>query len=114
MLSAAMLLSGCSKGGPSGKISSSAYDSAPPEVRQLWRDGLGAWKGHRYQEAATDFMTLQGKAASLSMQQVDALNQAMDEFGQAAFAVAEKGDAGAVQAVLTLRGGSGRESRKAR
>ena len=113
-LAAILLLFGCSKGGPSGKISSSAFDSAPAAVKQLWSDGLSAWKGHRYQEAAERLIALQGKASSLSTQQTDELNQARDEFGREAFAAANKGDAGAVQAVVTLRAGSGRRSGGAR
>src|SRR5690348_676704 len=86
MLAAVLLLFGCSRGGPSSNISSAAFDSASPDVKQLWHDGLSAWKGQHYAEAATSFMSLQGKAASLSTQQMDELNRAKDEFGQAAFA----------------------------
>ncbi len=114
MLAAVLLLFGCSKGGPSSKISSSAFDSAPPDVKQLWNDGMSAWKGHHYQEAAASFMSLQGKAGSLSPQQADELNQAKDELGREAFTAANKGDAGAVQAVTTLRGGNDRRSGAAR
>ncbi len=114
MLAAVLLLFGCSKGGPSNKISLSAFDSAPPDVKKLWSDGLSAWKGHRYQEAAASLMSLQGKAGSLSTQQMDELNQARDEFGREAFAAANKGDAGAVQAVMTLKGGNDRKSGRAR
>ena len=104
-----VFLSGCSKGGPSGAISSSAFDSAPADVKQSWTDGLAAWKNHHYAEAATNFVSLQAKAGSLSTQQAEALTKAVDEFGQEAFEVANKGDAGATDAVKALRG-TGRRS----
>jgi len=103
-------LFGCSKSGPSKDVSSSAFDSAPADVKQLWSDGMGAWKNHRYAEAATNFVSLQAKSSSLSPQQTDALTKAVDEFGQEAFAAANKGDAGATEAVKALRGSSGRRS----
>jgi len=102
-----LLMFGCSKSGPSGKISSSAFDSAPADVKQLWTDGLNAWKGHRYNEAATSLIALQGKAGSLSTQQTEELNQARDEFGREAFLAANKGNADATQAVLAMRSASG-------
>lgn len=110
MLTALILLLGCSKGGPSDRISSSAFDSASPEVKQLWSDSMKAWRAHHYRDAAVSLMSLQGKATSLSEQQMAALNQAKDEFGREAFAAANKGDDGAVQAVMTLREGSSRRS----
>jgi hypothetical protein len=105
-LLAIALLSGCSKNGPSRSISSSAFASAPADVKQLWNDAMTAWKGHRYPEAAKSFVSL--KAATLSTQQADELVKAMDEFGQEAFVAANKGDAAATEAVQTLRGGGRR------
>lgn len=110
MLIALMLLLGCSKGGPSDKISSSAFNSAPPEVQKLWSDSMKAWKAHHYRDAAVSLVSLQGKAASLSERQMAELNQAKDEFGREAFAAANKGDDGAVQAVMTLKEASSRRS----
>ena len=71
---------------------------------------MAAWKNHRYAGAATNFASLQTKSASLSPQQTDALTKAVDEFGQEAFAAANKGDAEATEAVKALRGNSGRRS----
>ena len=98
------MLSSCSRSGPSNSISSSAFDSAPAEVKKIWTDGMAAWKGHRYQEAATSFASLQNGATNLSPQQKEDLTRAVDEFGQEAFAAANKGDAEATKAVQTLRG----------
>jgi hypothetical protein len=107
MLAVVLVLVGCSKSGPSGKISSSAFDSAPADVKQLWNDGLNAWKAHRYNDAAASLIALQGKAGSLSTQQTEELNQARDEFGREAFAAANKGNPDATQAVLAMRSASG-------
>lgn len=104
ILLAAIALCGCSKKGPSKDISSSAFDSAPAEVKQSWNDALAAWKGHQYAQAATNFVALQAKTGGLSAPQSDALTKAVDEFGQEAFEVANKGDAGATKAVKLLRG----------
>jgi hypothetical protein len=106
----ALLVCGCSGGGPSSNIAPSAFAAAPAEVKQLWSDGLSAWKRRRYQDAATSLMSLLAKADSLSTEQMAQLNQARDEFGVEAFAAANKGDAGAVEAVKTLRAGSRRAS----
>jgi hypothetical protein len=42
VLLAVSFLFGCSKGGPGKDISSSAFDSAPAEVKQSWGDGVAA------------------------------------------------------------------------
>lgn len=110
ILFAVLTLLGCSKSGPAKDIGASAFDSAPADVKQLWTDAMTAWKNHRYADAATSFVSLQGKSASLSSQQTDALTKAVDEFGQEAFAAANKGDAGATEAVKALRGSTGRRS----
>jgi hypothetical protein len=109
VLLAIAFLSGCSKGGPSKNVSSSAFDSAPVDVKQSWNDGIAAWKNHRFAEAATNFTALQSKSATLSPQQTDALTKAVEEFGQEAFQAANKGDAGATDAVKLMRG-TGRRS----
>src|SRR5882762_11072210 len=104
ILLAATVFMGCSKGGPSRAVSSSAFDLAPPDVKQSWTDGLAAWKNHHYADAATNFLSLQSKVGSLSTQQAEALTKAVDEFGQETFEAANKGDAGATDAVKALRG----------
>ena len=105
-----LTLSGCSKTGPSNNISSAAFDSAPADVKQLWTDGMSAWKSRRYPEAATSFISLRAKADSLSPQQTDELTKVMDEFGQEAFTAANKGDKAATEAVLALRNAANRRS----
>jgi hypothetical protein len=109
ILLAAVVLFGCSKAGPGKSISASAFDSGPADLKQLWSEGLAAWKTHRYAEAATSFVTLQAKTNGLSSQQTEELTKAVEEFGQEAFAAANKGDAGATEGVKILRG-SGRRS----
>jgi hypothetical protein len=109
ILLAIALLSGCSKGGPSKNVSLSAFESAPADIKQSWNDAMAAWKNHRFAQAATNFVSLQSKSTSLSAQQADALTKAVDEFGQEAFEAANKGDAGATEAVKALRG-TGRRS----
>jgi hypothetical protein len=111
VLLAAFVFVSCSKGGPSSAISSSAFDSATADVKQSWNDAIVGWKNHRYAEAATNFVSLQSKAGSLSTQQAEALTKAVDEFGQEAFEAANKGDTGATDAVKALRGTSRRTSR---
>ena len=71
---------------------------------------MSAWKSHHYPEAAKSLVSLQAKSSSLSPQQADELTKASEEFGQDAFAAANKGDADATQAVLTLKGAGGRRS----
>jgi hypothetical protein len=97
-------LSACSKGGPSKDVSSSAFDSAPADVKQSWNDGIAAWKNHRFVAAATNFVALQSKSTTLSPEQTDALTKAVGEFGQEAFEAANKGDAAATEAVNLMRG----------
>ena len=97
------ILAGCSKSGPSKSVSSSAFDSAPADVKQLWSDALASWKSHRYPGGAKNFASLQTKISSLSKEQADELAKAVDEFGQEVFTAANKGDAGATEAVQTLR-----------
>lgn len=109
IVTAVVLLSSCSKGGPSRDISPSAFDSAPADVKQSWSDAIAGWKNHHYAEAATNFLSIQSKAGALSTQQAEALTKAVDEFGQEAFQAANKGDAGATEGVKALRG-SGRRS----
>lgn len=107
---AALTLFGCSNSGPSKNVSSSAFDSAPADVKQSWNSAIAAWKSHRYPEAATNFVSLQGKAGTFSPQQSEALTRAVEEFGQEAFTAANKGDGGATDAVKALRGSGGRRS----
>jgi hypothetical protein len=109
LLFAVACLFACSKGGPSKKISSSAFDSAPADLKQLWSEGIAAWKNQHYSAAATNLVSLQEKSASLSAQQAGELAKAVDEFGQEAFAAANKGDAAATEAVKLMRG-TGRRS----
>jgi hypothetical protein len=97
-------LSACTKGGPSKNVSSSAFDSAPADVKQSWNDGIAAWKNHRFVAAATNFVALQSKSTTLSPEQTDALTKAVGEFGQEAFEAANKGDAAATEAVNLMRG----------
>jgi len=106
---AMMTLSACSRGGPGSDIASSAFDSAPADIKQSWNDSMAAWKSRHYAQAATNFAALQSKTSSLSPQQSEALTKAVEEFGQEAFEVANKGDAGATEAVKALRG-TGRRS----
>src|SRR5437588_9339006 len=81
ILLALVVLPGCSKSGPGKDISSSAFDSAPADVKHLWNEAIGQWKNHHYADAATNFVSLQGKSSSLSPEQTDALTKAIGEFG---------------------------------
>ncbi len=105
-----VMLSGCSKSGPGNQISPTAFDAAPADIKQLWSDVLGAWKSRHYPEAAKSLALLQARSSSLSTQQADELTRATEEFGQQAFVAADKGDAGATQAVLILKGATGRRA----
>ena len=105
-----LLLFGCSKGGPTGKAQSVAFDAASPEAKKLWTEGMTAWQGHHYAEAANSLVALHGKSAELQPPQVEALASAIDQLGTEAFIAADKGDAGAVEAVKALRGVTGRRA----
>ncbi len=110
VLMAIIMLCGCSRRGPSNNISSTAFDSAPPDIKQLWTGGMDAWKSHRYPEAAKNFASLRAKAGGLSSQQADELAKATDEFGQEAFTAADKGDKAATEAVIILRNAGSRRT----
>lgn len=111
VLVSSLLVFGCSKSGPSKDIPASAFDSAPPDVKQLWTGGMTAWKNHHFSQAATNFESLQSKAGTLSPQQVDSLTKAVEQFGQEAFESANKGDVDATEAVKALRGAGRRSGR---
>jgi hypothetical protein len=104
------MLSGCSKSGPGNQISSTAFDAAPAGIKQLWSDAMSAWKSHHYPEAAKSLASLHARSSSFSTQQADELTRATEEFGQQAFVAADKGDAGATQAVSILKGATGRRA----
>jgi hypothetical protein len=112
-LVAFLVLPGCSKSGPSGRVSSNAFDSAPADVKKVWDDSMKSWSGKHYADAATGFISLQSKSTSLSPAQSDSLNKAIDEFGQEAFTVANNGDAEATKAVLALKAATGRRTKTA-
>jgi len=105
-----LLFCGCSKGGPAVNVQTAAFDAAGPEVKKLWSDGMTAWKGHHYAEAANSFVALHGKSTELQPPQVEALANAIDQLGTEAFIAADKGDAGAVEAVKALRSVTGRRA----
>jgi len=105
-----VMFSGCSKSGPSNQISPTAFDAAPADIKQLWSDAMGAWKSRHYPEAAKNLASLYARSSSLSTQQADELTRAIEEFGQQAYVAADKGDAGATQAVLILKGATGRRA----
>lgn len=112
-LIAIFMLCGCSRRGPSNNISSSAFDSAPADIKQLWSEGMNAWKSRHYPEAAKNFVSL-GAKAGLSPQQADELAKARDEFGQEAFTAADKGDKAATEAIMILREAGNRRAGEAR
>src|ERR1051325_9044827 len=87
----ALVLCGCAKSGPSKDISANAFDSAPPDLKQTWNEGLAAWKNHRFAQAATNFLSLQLKAATLSSQQTESLTKSMEQLGQEAVQAANTG-----------------------
>ena len=105
-----LLSNGCSKGGPAGNARTAAFDSATPELKKLWADGMAAWQGHHYAEAANSLVALHGKAAELPSPQIEALANAIDQLGTEAFIAADKGDASAVEAVKALRSVTGRRA----
>ncbi len=102
------LLCACSKSGPGKDISSSAFDSAPADIKQLWTDCLAAWKKHQYAVAATNFVVLQTKSASFPPQQAEELAKVRDTFGQEVLAASEKNAPGADEAIAVLRTVGGR------
>jgi outer membrane protein assembly factor BamD (BamD/ComL family) len=110
LLTILIITCGCSKNGPSGKISSAAFDSAPAPAKQLWSDAVSAWKSQKYAEAANKFVSLQSTATNLSTAQKDELTKAMDEFGQEAFNKANNGDPEATKAVLALKEATSRRA----
>ena len=105
-----LLLSGCSKAGSAGNARTAAFASATPELKKLWTDGLTAWQGHHFAEAANSLVVLHGKSAELPPPQAEALASAIDQLGTEAFIAADKGDAGAVEAVKALRSITGRRA----
>jgi hypothetical protein len=109
LLVSATFLVGCSKGGgPGSENASKAFAAAPAEVKQLWLDGLGAWKGGHYAQAATNFVALNSRADSFSKEQADELANAMGAFGREAMIASGKGSSDADEALNTLRSTGGR------
>ena len=80
---------------------SKAFDSAPPEVKQMWEKALAADKTNDYVTAAASLDSLQKMI--LSDPQTQALNAERDAFGERLMKAAGKNDPAAIQAVLNDR-----------
>jgi hypothetical protein len=99
---AVLLVAGCGqKTATITPAQSSAFDSAPPEVKQAWDKALAADKANDYVTAEASLAGLQKMI--LSDAQTQALNAEHDAFGERLMKAAEKNDPAAIQAVLNDR-----------
>lgn len=98
LASAALLVGGCGqKTATITSAQSSAFDSAPPDVKQAWDKALAADKANDYVTAAASLDSLQKMI--LSDQQTQALSAERDAFNTRLMKALDKNDPAAIQAV---------------
>jgi hypothetical protein len=94
--------SGCSKKSTgSVAIHSKAFDSAQPDVKQLWDQAVAADAAHNYSDTVTALKALRTKP--LNDEQMVALDKETTDFKTRLFDAAGKNDPAAVQAVQLMR-----------
>lgn len=105
-----LLLGGCGESAPKlQKADLAAFDSAPPAVRQDWQKALSAAKTNNHLLAITTLRSLlQGE---LSVEQIEAVQNALRVSNMAVVQSADRGDAEAGKTLDALKGGAERRSR---
>jgi hypothetical protein len=101
-VAALLLAAGCGRN--TGDLSPSerqAFDSAPPDVKQIWEMAVAAGKTNDYVASLTLFNGLLSRG--LSPEQKDAASKQMTAVNQRLFAAARKDDPAAKKAIEELR-----------
>ena len=94
---------GCGKKSTPPLIKADSFASAPADVRNEWKTAADCVAANDFMGAVTNLADIFGKAAQLTPEQNEALNQAWQDLGNRAFAVANQGDKTATEAVLKMR-----------
>jgi hypothetical protein len=99
---ALLLFGGCNKGnstGPAAEIK--AFDTASPEVKQVWQAALEADRTNGYAAALTIYYSMLRE--DLTPEQRDAVGRVSTSLKQRLSDAAQKGDAGAQAALQEFR-----------
>ena len=88
---------GCGKAQSNESSEKTAFEKAPPEVKQVWESALAADKANDYLKAQQSLDSL--GQMTLSEEQKQALEKERAAFGQRVWQAAEKNDPAAVKAV---------------
>jgi len=102
-LAGSLMIAGCSKSELKVEMKSSAFDSAPGELKQLWDNAAGKLAGKDYVGAAEALVSLQDRSATMTEEQQAAVKVAWNDLGNYAFKAANEGDNGALAAVQLMR-----------
>ncbi len=107
---AALLVCGCGEGAP--KVSSSdmkTFEGAAPELKQAWVEAHAAAATNNYGSAIMKLRSMLPQ--NLSVEQVEAVQNALRAYNMKLLTAADRGDAAAKKAVDDLRAAGGRPSR---
>lgn len=99
LLVAAVGLTGCGKRAPD---TTKAFQSASPEIQDAWQSANAAMKTNGYTMAILQLRQLRMHPA-LTSEQLEALDHVSASISEKMYEAADKGDAGAKQAVEELR-----------
>ena len=97
-----VLVSGCDKQVAVSKSATDSFASAKPELKQCWAAAAECSLKNDYLGATTNLLLLRAQGAALSVEQAKALEELWGAMGSRVYAAAEKGDAGAVQALKSM------------
>jgi len=95
------VFSGCAK---KTAANQEAFSNAAPEIKQIWDKAVADDKANDYVAAVTGYRSLMAQRASLSAEQLAAVNAAALAINQRLYAAANRGDAAAKAASLKLVG----------
>lgn len=90
-------LSGCD----SRAVNKAAFDSAKPELQQVWQRALAASKANEYFRASTNFVSLLSR--DLTPDQLVAVQDALANLNERIHTAAAKGDSKAKDALSALK-----------
>ena len=107
LLALALLLSGCGQGAPKvTETDNKAFETASPELKQNWAQSQAAASTNDY---TTALVTLRSMLAqNLSIEQIEAVQNAMRACNAKLMKAVEKGDPAAQKAFEALKSSSGR------
>jgi len=100
-IAAGLMVAGCQK---KAAADNQAFNSAPPEIKQVWDKAVADDKANDYVAAVTGYHELMAKKSGLTPSQLDALNAAALAINQRLYTAANAGDAAAKEASMKLAG----------